>query len=690
MSDARRHADNILVRLSAILSGALICAGSLWLTCRYIVLYDTSPNFVGQWFFNPETLFFIAKIAVGGFGVSAAQILSRIIHRRTGEKKYLALYWFATSVSVFVSIHTFYTGNKIGAVQAKYSTAQYETLLQQKELREASLMTLQGEFRTYLAGEYERKKAKYWFTIAEGERQAYLEKIKEATEKVDEVTDKLLNYQDNDAKETVTNDSTYENIAHDIVVLASYWYDVDPRSEEIIVILMNYFILISFSLIADICGPFLVAYGVVGPRGKRRKEEKGNDFIRKLWYAATNQPVPLDADKEKELDRLRARPFSKLRSHELKMLLKDAKSVVDVIPTLKTRIFMEAAPDSGKTTLIQMLIKQAMARGEMTPDNSQLYIFDLQDAEKGKWPYWANLYGLNQNIESVKEGFTQLKALKDQGKQKKHVFVIVDEGMEMAAMYEEKYKKALGTEYSWIISFARQKGFGLLFSTVVGTGKAVGTEGMARIKGAYAYKINLLYHPVSKIRCALLQVGGIEPDYYRVPHIRDIDKITRPGLTTLVRTTASQALSGTTQVVRKLHQAGTEKLKTVPVEYESVPETYQAFTGGTDQRTTPVPPVPVENQREIRKEENKIVPLRTTHSENRTTFNGNVPGDIRKAYQQVTEEQERTILDMVARGESDNNIIKEVFGSKPTPKFRKWLKAVKWMNGIGRRERMAK
>jgi hypothetical protein len=641
---------------------------------------------------NPETLFFLAKITVGGFGVTIAQVMSRVIHRRTGETKYIALYWFATALSVFVSIHTFYTGNKMGAVQAKYSTAQYETLLDQRTLQEERLRALQGEFNTYLNGEYERKRAKYWYTVAESERQDYVKRINEAADKVEAINKKLLNYQDNEAKETVTNDSTYEGIANDIVTLFDYlgFYEVDPRSPEILVIIMNYFVLIGFALIPDLVGPFFIAYGIVGAKGgtRRQKEEPGSQLMRRLWAAATDQPMPIEAG-DRELEKLKNKPFSRLKSHELKLLLKDAKSIVDVIPTLKTRIFMEAAPDSGKTTLIQMLMKRAMAKGEMLPNNSKLYIFDLQDPEQGKWPAWARVFGQGQNIESVKEGFSELRNLKEQGKQKQHVFVIVDEGMEMAGMYEQKYKKQLGDEYSWIISFARQKGFSLLFSTVVGTGKAVGTEGMARIKGAYAYKLNLLYHPTSRVRCALLQVGGMEPDYYSVPNIREIERVTKPNIGTMLQTKASQ-------VVRVAKQGGTALKKIVPVKYEELPdelESYQGFEDtGTENRTTPVPPVPAEYERESEPKQSKIVPLRTSTSvppyqQNRTTFGKSVPPDIRKAYQQVTEEQERLIIQLMNENVSDNNIIKEVFGSRPTPKFRKWLKAVRWMNGTGK-ERM--
>lgn len=677
--------NSLFARFASFMVGIIICLGSMWLTCRHIVLNDTMPTFAGQWYFNAETLFVLAKIVVGGLGCTMAQVLGRIVHRYTGETKYLALYWAATTLSVIVSITTFYSGNEIGAEQAKYTSHKYQTLLAQKESHAEHLNALKKDFNAYLDGEFLRLKRKHWYTVAESQKTEKLTKIKEASEKLDDIYTKLMEYQDAEGGGTVSANSTYVKMVDDFVTL----FDFNPLLAKKLVILLNFSILIAFSLIPDLAGPFLVAFGIVGTKGvSKTKETPGNDLMKRLWHAASNQPLLPDVE-DKELAKLRNKAFSKLKSHELKALLKDAKNIVKVIPTLKTRIFLEAAPDSGKTTLMQMLIKEAMAKGEMLPNNSKLFIFDLQDEEKGKWPAWAKVFGQNQSIPSIKKGFDELKVLKEQGKQKDHVFILVDEGMEMAKMYEDYYKEPLGNEYSWIISFARQKGFSLFFSTVVGTGKAVGTEGLASIKDAYAYKINLLYHPVSNIRCALLKIGGMEADYYNIPNCKNLNQTIQPSF----RTKLNEKIGGTMQLVRQVKQAGTHLRDIVPVDSEpNVPEEdYVVFQDtGTANRTTPVPPVPAEYIKENRQERTNIVPLvrktvppnRTSTEEARTTLKKSVPPWVKNAYQNISGQQERTILDMANEGVSHNNIIKQIFGTTPTPKYRKWLKAVLWMNGV--------
>lgn len=646
------------LRANSLFFGLIITMGSCVLTCRHIVLNDAAPNFNNAWYLNPAIWFLFSKIAVGGIGTTAAQIYGAVLYRKTGESYYAIIFWMATCLSISVSILTYYANDTRGAVTAKYATQQYQTLSTQKENYEDRVKNLKRVRNAYFDGEYtlqlNRRKAgkRNYYTRAEQTLATKEDQIAKAQEKLDKANEALIAYQ---TKQTASSDevnakSTYAGFSRDALVsIGAYNDDTHDWFKTIMPLL----ILLMFSTIPDLTGPKLLAYGLIGDIPNRRRKTliaryKG---LKKTYLTivadmkgdlpleteeteasmqSTKVEVDLDEKEQRRINKLEGRSIKDLTTKDINDILAQAPDIVEAIPTLKGRHYIEASPDAGKTTLLRMLIFKAIERGEIAPGKCILRIHDMKPFKPGVWPEWAEVKGSNYNIAEIKASLEEMEGWARNGVKKPPVYVIQDEQLQIADDYLEKYKEPIGKKYTWLITFARTLDYYFTLATQLGTAETDGTPGRAGLRNRYDMQIQIIYDKISNLRFAVVGLG-YRKRFFNLPNFK-----------------------------HEFPYSSTTK-KPNPAAQEAKPSIKQEL-----------PELPTELPKS-----NNVIPIQKLKPKAQATPNKEgLPRDLQKYYDQTEPNQRELILSMKEKGESNNQIIKTVFGCNPTPAKRKCLKAV--------------
>ncbi len=675
--------NEFFFRLSAFLFGFAICIGSCYLTCRHITLNDSIPSFSGFWYLNPDALLTIAKVITVGIGISTAQVYGAIVFRKTHESKWLWMYVIATVLSIFISAFTFYTSIERGAVQGKYSTEEYQTLLKQKEFKIQRLKQLVND-KTRETNELYSVGHK---TSARLRAAEYDKRIEKQNDQIDKLNDQIIIYQQSTSKNTVTVENTYKNFSKDFLFIFGVG---DLPTIEWFAATLKLGLLLFFAAIPDLVGPWLLAYGYVPGKNTRPSKEEditlSQRMMQGLWYGLTgqNEPPKTVDEAAKERDKLLNTPLNKMDTSKLKGLVKDAPSITDYLPTLETRIYLVAPSGSGKTVLMQWLIRKMLQNGEFVVGRDRLVIMDPKPSTAGKWPTFAELVGTGYKLEPILAKYDELNSVfrkrcdlpeKERGKQPKY-FVIQDEvywcSLEAA---KDPYKIQFGDKYSFLLTQTREFNMFFIAATQLSTALSEGTKGQTGVKRNYEFLIEILYDKAHKFRCARMAVSGLRPEFYRIPHMKGTAPTASSKFS--LKAIAANAKTHAPTITENLRKTISRTTGTQVVRERDYPDKDAPFSDGESRGGTQLvrPSVPAqyyyENDQKV-PDEKCTTDLPGTQVVRPSTSQSWVG-----AYSNiVTELQEEAILAQYDNGASHNNIIKNVFNSDPSPKTRKMLKAI--------------
>jgi hypothetical protein len=568
-------------------------------------------------------------VSLGGIGTTAAQVFGAVIYRKTGEAYYNRLFWAATTLSITVSILAYYTDESKSAVNAKYSTAHYQALQSIQETFKKRVEALTKEKEDYLTGEYKRKRAKHYYTVAERELDKRKAQIKAAQAKLDKASEELLKYQSGQTEsktDQVTAIGIYSKFTKDSLVSVGAYAETRHNWFKTVMPLL---MMIMFSVIPDLIGPKLFAYGVVGAVKRKKKLTLIDRYFNLIEFVKTlregryervseevEEPepehIPTPNEEQQQITKLERRSVRDLNVNELKLLLSHSPNLVDSIPTLKGRYYVEASPNAGKTTFLQMMLQKAIENGEISPGKCILRIHDLKPFEPGKWPSWAEIKGSEYNIDEIVESLDEMHNWAKNKLQKLPVYIIQDEQLQISDAYLEKYKEPVGKKYTWALTFARDLNYSLAVATQLGTADADGTPGRATLRSRYDMHIFLIFDKIEDIRFAYVDLG-YKKRFFNLPK--------QP------------------------------KRCPFPVDKE---------------RHVPVK-TPVKTPKNVVRLDGQKRAKKTTKTQ---------PDWLDNYYNKATKFQISAIMEKHAAGESHNQIIKTVFACKPTPAKRKIVKAV--------------
>ena len=262
----------LFTRLSALPLGLLICACSCVLTCNYLLLGVSTPNFADAWWRDIPTIIYLAYLS-GGIAITTAQVYGLIVYNLTGDSWMRRIYWGATAVSVFISICTFHSMIQSGAINAKHNSREFMAMDTERNRLITALAELRDEKRGIVKGFTDIG----YLTKADKVAAGFDSRIALYEGKLRQVQERIAKYSKTAGKDDfVSAESTYRTIAADVT---TFWGLPSWVNKKIIVIL-TYSMLIAVAALIDLTGTRLITFAIGG-----RRQHDSNQGQRSVEYA---------------------------------------------------------------------------------------------------------------------------------------------------------------------------------------------------------------------------------------------------------------------------------------------------------------------------------------------------------------------------------------------------------------------
>jgi hypothetical protein len=246
---------SFIIRILFFIAGFILWTYNAKLSCDFFLIGHPMPDFSGSWWKSIETYTYYIK-CLPGLGISIAQLACLIIYFFNNEKFMVRLYWFATVLSIFISICTFHAVARLGDISARHGSREYNDLITEQNVYVEDLKRVRDE-RDKVSGIYFKwDNASKWSVKRDYYDQKETE-IKNRIKKIQNDIDTLLKSSD-EKIEVISAITTYEGLADDIVTFFSPTCPLKTR----LVLSLTYFLLVGTAVVLDLTGPRLITFAL--------------------------------------------------------------------------------------------------------------------------------------------------------------------------------------------------------------------------------------------------------------------------------------------------------------------------------------------------------------------------------------------------------------------------------------------